>query len=83
MRNPLNSRIPREIRREAGKYAVIFLFMLAIISVTSGFLIADASLKKAYDDSFEKYNIEDGDFEVEEPANDGLIAEIESGGVKL
>lgn len=83
MRNPLNSRIPREIRREAGKYAVIFLFMLAIISVTSGFLIADASLKKAYDDSFEKYNIEDGDFEVEEPADDGLIAEIESGGVKL
>ena len=57
--------------------------MLAIISVTSGFLIADASLKKAYDDSFEKYNIEDGDFEVEEPADDGLIAEIESGGVKL
>jgi putative ABC transport system permease protein len=83
VRNPLNSRIPRDIRREAGKYAVIFLFMLAIISVVSGFLIADASLKKAYDESFEKYNIEDGYFEIEQPADDELIAGIEDGGVKL
>lgn len=83
MRNPLHSRIPREIRRESGKYIVIFLFMLAIISVTSGFLIADASLKKAYDDSFEEYCIEDGNFEIEEPADEELLAEIEAGGVKL
>ena len=83
MRNPLNSRIPREIRREAGKYTVIFLFMLAIISVASGFFVADASLKKAYDESFEKYNIEDGHFELSQPADSSLVTEIESGGVRL
>ncbi len=83
MRNPMNRRIPREIRAEAGKYAVIFLFMLAIISVASGFFVADASLKKAYDESFEKYNMEDGNLEFAEKPDDSLISSIEEADVKL
>ena len=83
MKNPMSKRIWREIKGEAGKYIVIFLFMTAIIAVVSGFLIADESLKTAYDESFEKYNIEDGNFRLEKEADKELIAKIEDLGVKV
>ena len=83
MKNPLNKRIPREIRGELGKYIVIFLFMLAIISVASGYLIGDASLKTAYDNSFTDYNIEDGNLELPAEADDTVRDAIESEGVTL
>ena len=62
MKNPLRKRIPRELKSEIGKYLVIFLLMLGTIGVVSGFLVADGSMIKAYNESFEKYNIEDGNF---------------------
>ena len=73
MRSPLNRRILREIKAEAGKYVVIFFFMLAIIGVASGYFIADASLKTAYDKSFETYNIEDGNLEFAEKPDISVI----------
>jgi len=78
MKNPLNKRILREIKGEAGKYIVIFLFMTALIAIVSGFLIAGESLKTAYDQSFEKYNVEDGNFELAEKADSECISSIES-----
>ncbi len=65
MKNPLNKRILRELKSDFGKYAVIFLFMIATIGFVSGFLVADNSMQTAYDKSFEKYNIEDGHFILE------------------
>ncbi len=66
MRNPLNKRLPRELKGEFSKYLIIFLFFIITISLVSGFLVADNSLIAAYDESFEKYNIEDGNFEYAE-----------------
>ncbi|MGN0621282.1 MAG: ABC transporter permease, partial [Porcipelethomonas sp.] len=83
MKNPLNKRILREIKCEAGKYIVIFLFMTALIAIVSGFLIAGESLKTAYDQSFEKYNVEDGNFELAEKADNQCISSIESEDVTL
>lgn len=83
MRNPLNKRIFREIKGEIGKYAVIFLFMTALISIVSGFLIGDESLKTAYNESFEKYNVEDGNFELAEKADADTLKSIEDEKVKL
>lgn len=83
MKNPLNRRIFREIKGEAGKYMVIFLFMTALIGIVSGFLIADESLKTSYDQSFEKYNVEDGNFELAEKADSECIGSIEDEGVTL
>lgn len=83
MKNPLNKRILREIKGEAGKYIVIFLFMTALIAIVSGFLIAGESLKTAYDQSFEKYNVEDGNFELAEKADSQCISSIESEDVTL
>ena len=60
MRNPLRKRLLRELKEEAGKYAVIFLLMILSIGFISGFLVADSSMITAYDNSFEDYNIEDG-----------------------
>lgn len=62
MKSPLIKRLPRELKKDFGKYLVIFVFMIATIGFVSGFLVADNSLKKTYDDSFEKFNIEDGHF---------------------
>ncbi|MBQ8825011.1 MAG: ABC transporter permease [Ruminococcus sp.] len=83
MKNPLNKRIFREIRGDIGKYVVIFLFMTALIGIVSGFLIADESLKTAYDQSFEKYNVEDGNFELAEEADSNFINDIENNAIKL
>ncbi len=77
MRNPLSRRIWREIKGETGKYVVIFVFMVALISVASGFFVADVSLKKAYDESFEKYNIEDGNFELVQKPDKQVLDAIE------
>lgn len=80
MRNPLVKRLPRELKSDFGKYLVIFLFLVMVIGLVSGFIVADGSLLKAYDDSFEKYNVEDGNFEYMEKADDSVISQLEKDG---
>ena len=65
MKNPLRKRLLRELQQEMGKYLVVFILMVATIGFVSGFLVADGSMLTAYDNSFEKYNIEDGNFATE------------------
>lgn len=77
MKNPLNKRLFRELRDEAGKYAVIFLFMTLTIGFVSGFLVAGDSMIKAYDESFEKYQIEDGHFLLKDEVSAAVTAELE------
>ena len=62
MKNPLNKRYFRELKNDFGKYIALCLFLIVTIGFCSGFLVADGSTKGAYDESFEKYNIEDGHF---------------------
>ena len=83
IKDPLIKRIPRELRSEAGKYIVIFLFITMMISTVSGMLVAGGSMKQAYEDGFEKYNIEDGNFELMEKADADTISKIEDGKEKL
>lgn len=66
MRNPLNKRIPKNFVGDLGKYFVIFAFLILTIGFVSGFLVAGDSLHIAYEDSFEKYHIEDGHFVTKE-----------------
>lgn len=83
MKNPLNKRFLRGLRSDFGKYLVIFILLVGSIGFVSGFLVADASMISAYNDSFEKYNMEDGNFVLEKNANKYLREEIESQGVTL
>ena len=78
MRNPLNKRLPRELKHDFGKYLVIFLFMVMMISLVSGFLVADNSVKHSYDEGFEKYNLEDGHFALDKEPDGSLIKDIEN-----
>lgn len=83
MKSPLRKRLPRELKSEFGKYLVVFLLMVVTIGFVSGFLVADGSMLQAYDESFEKYNIEDGNFRAEKKAGQAQKEEIEKSGVTL
>lgn len=76
MKNPLLKRVPRELKGDIGKYTALFLFLTLMISFVSGFLVADNSMKKAYDDSFEKYSIENGHFTLSEKADSAFFDDI-------
>lgn len=83
MRNPLNKRLPKEFIGEFAKYLVIFLFMTATIGFVSGFLVAGSSMIQAYDESFEKYNIENGHFILEDKAEEEIIHQLEEEDVTI
>lgn len=83
MRNPLNKRFLRELKGELAKYIVIFVFMTAVIGLISGFLIADGSMYDTYNKSFEKYNIEDGNFELYSKAEEIVIDKLEKENVTI
>lgn len=77
MKNPLNRRLLRELKGEIAKYIVIFVFMTSVIGLISGFLIADGSMYDTYHKSFEKYTVEDGNFELYSKADESVIGKLE------
>ena len=83
MRNPLNKRFKRELKSGLGRYIVIFLLLFLSIGEVSGFLVADHSLITAYEESFEKYNIEDGNFETADKLTKEQTEDIEKENVTL
>ena len=83
VKNPLGKRVFRELRSEAGKYIVIFLLLAMTIALVSGFLVADGSMLIAYNESFEKYNVEYGNFRVEKKLNKAQLKYISQVGISL
>lgn len=77
MKNPLNRRLPRELFHDKGKYIALFLFLVLTIGFVSGFLVADNSMKSAYDNSFQKYKVEDGHFTLAAAAPAELTEKLE------
>jgi putative ABC transport system permease protein len=76
MKNPLNKRIPRELKGDLGKYLVIFLFMEMLIALVSGFLVTDNSVTHAYEEGFTKYNLEWGHFTLSAEPEDDFFTEL-------
>ena len=60
MKNPMNKRFFRELKSDFGKYLVIFLFIVMVVSVVSSFLVANAEVANAYYGALEKNRVEDG-----------------------
>lgn len=83
MKNPLSRRLLRELRQDIGKYIALFLFLTLTTGFISGFLVADGSMVRAYDASFEKYDIESGHFILEDKLPDGTRAKLEAAGVSV
>lgn len=76
-KNPLRKRYVREIRRDFPKYLVIFLIFSLTIAVGSGMFVGGDSMIAAYNESFEKYHVEDGYFEVGEKLSSDDISGLE------
>ncbi len=83
MKSPLRKSLSRELKSEIGKYLVVFILMVTTIGFVSGFLVADGSMLIAYNESFEKYNIEDGNLRTAEQIYKTQREEIEKLGIKL
>lgn len=83
MKNPLIKRFPRELKSEFGKYLIIFLFIAGTISIVSGWNVAGNSMATAYDKSFDKYSIEDGNFELYSEADESLISDLETDSLNI
>lgn len=82
-KNPLNRRYLRELKEDAGKYLVIFILLVLSISLVSGFLVADESMLKTYDESFDRYNVENGRFISEKRLNLTQRRSVEKFGVTV
>lgn len=78
MRNPLVKRLPKELKSELGKYIVLFVFITGMIAIVSGYLVAGESMLQAYNESFDKYNIEDGNFESFQQLDDSMLKTLEA-----
>ena len=76
-------RVPRELRKDLGKYIALFLFMSMMIGLVSGFLVADGSMIRAYNDSFTKFNVEDGHFDCDLKLTKTAVRNIEDEDVRL
>ena len=83
MKDPLIKRLPRELRKDLGKYLVIFLLLTFSIGFVSGYLVAETSMMAAYQESFTKYHIEDGHFTTVARLNKTAIKNIEAYGVTI
>ena len=75
--NPLYKRLPRELKSDIGKYFILFVFITIMIGFVSGFLVASESMIVAYKESFEKYQIEDGNFELVTRMDETLKSNLE------
>ncbi|MBR2801583.1 MAG: ABC transporter permease [Erysipelotrichaceae bacterium] len=83
MRDPLRKRHLRDLKKQFPRYLVIFLLLFLSIGFTSGFLVADGSMIKAYNESFTKYRIEDGHFRSAYKLNRSQLKRIEEAGVQV
>ena len=83
MRNPLIRRLPRELKSDFGKYIVLLIFITGMIGIVSGMLVASGSMIATYNESFEKYNVEDGNFELAYQADARLLDTLEQENVTI
>lgn len=77
MRNPLRKRYIRELKKDFGKYVAIFLFMIMLIGLVSGYLVAADSIEKTFYEGWEKYNIEDGHITFSQLPDKEVLEQIE------
>lgn len=83
MRNPLNKRLPREFKKNAGKYIGIFFILITTIVVGSAFMATMDSVVYTVEQNDTECKIEDGQFEVTDPVSEDAIAKIEEMGVQV
>lgn len=73
MRSPLKKRVLRDLKKDWIKYLVLLILMSFMIGIASGVFVGNDSMMVAIDESYEKYNMEDGHFELKDEPTDELI----------
>lgn len=81
--NPLRKRLFREMKKDWKKYFVLFLLMVFMIGLASGIDVGNDSMMAAIDESYEKYSIENGHFELRSKPTPELLKEIENEGITV
>lgn len=76
MRNPLNQSLKKELRTNLARYLAIFIVMVLMISVVSGFLSVAYSAKDLLEQDQIENHVEDGQLTVSEKLDQGTIHEI-------
>ena len=76
MKNPLAKRLFRELKTDWKKYFVLFLLMTFMIGLASGVNVGNDSMMAAIDESYEKYNIENGHFELKNEPTEALLSSM-------
>ena len=71
------------MKSEWKKYLVLFLLLTLTIGFVSGMFVANDSMEKAALDAYEKYDIEDGHFELKDKATETLLGCFESEGIRI
>lgn len=78
MKNPMNKRFLREFKSDLGKYLVIFLFLVMVVSVVSSFLVANDAVARAYHENMDKNLCENGHMSFNLRIDDSTIENIEN-----
>ena len=76
MRNPLNKRLPRELKKNAGKYIGLFVLLVTTIMLGASFTSSIDSTVKLLEVNDRECRIEDGQFETTEPLSEELLSEL-------
>lgn len=83
MKNPLNKRLPREFKKNAGKYIGIFIILVTTIVLGSSFMATMDSAVLTIEQNDVECKIEDGQFEVMEPVSQAIKEQFADKGVIL
>ena len=81
--NPMRKRLFRELKKDWKKYVVLFLLMVFMIALASGIDVGNDSMMAAIDESYEKYTIENGHFELKNMPTAEFLKEIEAEGITV
>ena len=82
MKNPLNTRIFRQLRANVMIYTALFVMLTVVIGFISGLFVANGSMEAAAANAFTDYNIENGHFELEDEIGD-LREKINTEGITV
>ena len=83
MRNPLNKRLPRDIRRNLGKYLSIFILLTATIAFGSSFLVVSDSIQSTLLNNQKENHVENGNFGSYLELDDKTIEKVEELDVQI
>lgn len=83
MRNPLDKRLPREIKKNKGRYLAIFLLLTSTIVLGSSFMVVSDSIHYTLTENQKNSKIEDGHFQTVTEMESQDLIEVEKLGVSI